>query len=196
MSERRRTTARGARRKKNIPIRWLDADMGRRVPKRRGGPVAGARRRASGVGAPRLWVRDERSVRGETAEIRGRPGGSRRRAFRARRATPSASTAFKRAGRSGRENPFSYLDRDVLLCLLLSGDDRMPNLGGTVHDDVRGPAALSSAGKTSPNPSRPAPKCTWSLSVGGAGECMRKLQCPRVRCRGCLGRDETHRQGI
>ena len=69
---------------------------------------------------------------------------------RSARATP-ASTHFKRAGRSGRENPFAYLDRDVLLCLLLSGDDRMPNLGGTVHDDVRGPAAFE-RGQHEPEP--------------------------------------------
>lgn len=171
--------------------------MGRRVPKRRGGPVAGARSRASGVGAPRLWVRDERSARGEPGEIRGRPGGSRRRAFRARRARPPR----RRISNAPADRVGRILSPTLTAtCCCASSSPAMigcQTLEGRFMMTYGDPL-LSSAGNTSPNPSRPAPKCTWSLSVGGAGAggCMRKLQSPRVRCRGCLGRDGTHRQGI
>ena len=176
---------------KNIPVCLA---MGRGAPNGGDAPAAWARRRAFVALAPPLVRLDERNVWGEPGEIRGDLGGSRARAFRARRVARRASH-FK-------YGPFiidrvvrkSHLHGDVLLGLLLSGDDRMPDLGGSVHDDVRRATALERGQhEPEPEPSRAEVHVELVCWWGGS---MRKLQSPRVRCRGCLGRHETHRQGI
>ena len=143
--------------------------MGRGAPNGGDAPAAWARRRAFVALAPPLVRLDERNVWGEPGEIRGDLGGSRARAFRARRVARRASH-FK-------YGPFiidrvvrkSHLHGDVLLGLLLSGDDRMPDLGGSVHDDVRRATALE-RGQHEPEPEPSRAEVHVKLVWKGGGE--------------------------
>ena len=168
---------------KNIPVCLA---MGRGAPNGGDAPAAWARRRAFVALAPPLPRLDERSVWGEPGEIRGDLGGSRARAFRARRVARRASH-FKYGPFVDRVVRKSHLHGDVLLGLLLSGDDRMPDLGGSVHDDVRRATALERGQhEPEPEPSRAevhVKLVCWERGWGGA--CV-SYYFARVRRRGCF----------
>ena len=160
--------------------------MGRGAPNGGDAPAAWARRRAFVALAPPLPRLDERSVWCEPGEIRGDLGGSRARAFRARRVARRASH-FKYGPFIDRVVRKSHLHGDVLLGLLLSGDDRVPDLGGSVHDDVRRATALERGQhEPEPEPSRAevhVKLVCWERGWGGA--CV-SYYFARVRRRGCF----------
>ena len=156
---------------KNIPRAGGSCGYGPAGPQtagraRRGGAESPlGRRRTPALGSGRK----KRS--GRTRRDPGATGGIASSCVsRSARAT-SASRHFKRAGRSGRENLSPTL---TATCCC---DSSPPAMIGCQTLEGRfmmtyGDPLLSSAGNTSPNPSRPAPKCTWSLSVGGVGACV------------------------
>lgn len=106
---------------------------------------------------------------GRTRRDPGATGGiAASRVSRSARAT-SASTAFQTRRPIGSGESFLTL---TATCCCVSSSPAMigcQTLEGRFMMTYGDPL-LSSAGKTSPNPSRPAPKCTWSLSVGGVGK--------------------------